>query len=198
MTERTCREASDECNHYYARGLCRRHYSRAVRVGTIQTTPRGRGSRTATCAYCGQPFTSVKRSGGPWTRCCSKSCARRLEIREGRHPLQDGKQVGRDPEKLRANGERARRTRRARLAGAEREAYTLAEVAKRDGFRCWLCRRKVNMSLRYPHPRSASIDHVVPLSQGGNDVKANVRLAHLGENIARSNKGGWAQQLLIG
>lgn len=101
-------------------------------------------------------------------------------------------------ERQRRKAEASRRRRRARIAGAEREPYTTAEIAERDGYRCWLCNRKVNMSLAYPHPRSASIDHIVPLSRGGEDTKVNVRLAHLGENIARSNRAEWEQQLLIG
>lgn len=55
------------------------------------------------------------------------------------------------------------------------------------------------MSLKYPHSRSASIDHIVPLSKGGADTKANIRLAHLGENVGRGNRtSGYEQMLLVG
>lgn len=149
-------------------------------------------SQMADCGYCGERFKSTKRSGTlERTRCCSKSCARRLEIQDGRHLLQDGVQVGRDPEKRRRNGELSTRKRRARIAGSVSERYTRQEIAERDEFVCWLCNEPVDMSLRHPDSRSASVDHVVPLSLGGDDLKSNVRLAHLGENLARGNRVDW-------
>lgn len=78
------------------------------------------------------------------------------------------------------------------------EPYTTAEIAARDGYRCGLCHRKVNMTLRRPSMRSASIDHIVPLSRGGDDTKVNVQLAHLDCNIKKSNAVEYAQPLLIG
>lgn len=94
---------------------------------------------------------------------------------------------GRDPIKRRAQDEISRRKRRARLAGVAHEPYTLAEIAERDGFICWLCGDSVDMSLRFPDSSSASIDHVLPVSLGGDDIRANVKLAHFGENASRGN-----------
>lgn len=143
------------------------------------------------CALCGAVFQPKKRSNGAYTRCCSKSCARKLDVREGRNNLQDGTQVGRDPVKRRRNGELSTRKRRARIVGVASERYTRLEIAERDEFVCWLCNEPVDMSLRHPDPRSASVDHVIPLSLGGDDLKSNVRLAHLGENLARGNRVDW-------
>lgn len=160
--------------------------------------------RAAACAWCGTDFTSVRRSDGRWTLYCSKSCARKAEYAAGKSPLiASNRSRMRNPlltseQRKKQNWELSNRRRRARLRGVEREPYTTQEIAERDGFRCWLCGRKVDMALTYPHPRSASIDHVVPLSKGGDDTRANVRLAHLGENVARLNKAGWVQQLLVG
>lgn len=147
--------------------------------------------RMVPCAFCAEPFTPGLRAGGVRIRCCSKACARRLDVREGRNNLQDGVQVGRDPEKRRRNGELSTRKRRARIAGSVSERYTRQEIAERDEFVCWLCNEPVDMSLRHPDSRSASVDHVVPLSLGGDDLKSNVRLAHLGENLARGNRVDW-------
>jgi 5-methylcytosine-specific restriction endonuclease McrA len=90
------------------------------------------------------------------------------------------------------------RRRRARRRGAVRELYTLEYVANRDRFRCGICRRKVSMNLRYPHLRSATIDHVVPLAEGGADTRANVQLAHLICNSLKSDRGASQQLALIG
>ncbi len=54
---------------------------------------------------------------------------------------------------------------------------------------CWLCGRGVNKDLPYPHPMSASVDLVVPLSRGGNFLdRENLRLAHLYCNESRGNR----------
>lgn len=142
------------------------------------------------CPICGDRFEPI-RSRRSWTRSCSKPCAMRLAIREGTHNLQDGKQVGRDPEKRRACLEKSTRKRRALKAGVLSEPYTRDEIAERDNYICWLCDKPVDMSLEWPDPESPSVDHVVPLSLGGSDLKSNVKLAHLGENVTRGNRINW-------
>lgn len=54
------------------------------------------------------------------------------------------------------------------------------------------------MRLPYQHRRSATIDHVVPLTEGGDDTCANVQLAHRGCNARKSNRGGRQQLRLLG
>jgi 5-methylcytosine-specific restriction endonuclease McrA len=87
------------------------------------------------------------------------------------------------------------RRRRAAKRGALSEPYTLTEIAVRDGHRCQLCRRRVDMSVAAPDPRAASIDHVVPLVEGGDDTRANVQLAHFGCNSSKGARG--SQQLAL-
>lgn len=85
-------------------------------------------------------------------------------------------------------GRRSRRARRARKLEAPSEAYSLSEIAERDGWRCQLCGRAVSKTAKWPDRRSASIDHIIPLSQGGSDLKANVQLAHFGCNSSKNNR----------
>lgn len=80
---------------------------------------------------------------------------------------------------------RSRRNRRARKRNAYSEPYTLAEVAKTDRNRCGICGGRVDPKLKHPNPKSASLDHIVPLSKGGEDTKANIQLAHLACNLAK-------------
>jgi hypothetical protein len=50
---------------------------------------------------------------------------------------------------------------------------------------CWICKRRIGKTFKYPHPRSPSIDHILPLSLGGDDTALNKKAAHLGCNMAR-------------
>jgi 5-methylcytosine-specific restriction endonuclease McrA len=74
------------------------------------------------------------------------------------------------------------------MKGVESEPYTHGEIAERDGWRCQLCRKPVNPRKRYPDQMCASIDHIVPISHGGTDVRANVQLAHLFCNMSKGNR----------
>lgn len=81
------------------------------------------------------------------------------------------------------------RVRRERLlAKAKREPYKRTEIFARDGWICQLCGEPVDPTVKAPDRRSASIDHVVPLSLGGDDTPANVQLAHFGCNSAKCDR----------
>ncbi|QBP30836.1 HNH endonuclease [Streptomyces phage EGole] len=61
-------------------------------------------------------------------------------------------------------------------------SITRAQVYAQSGWVCHLCNKRVNKRLKYPHPRSASLDHITPLSWRENSpghVWGNVALAHL-------------------
>lgn len=79
--------------------------------------------------------------------------------------------------------------RRSATRGVGVERIDVQAVYERDGWRCHLCRRVVDRGLVYPHPQSASIDHLVPLSRGGAHEPANVALAHLSCNRRRGTRG---------
>lgn len=89
------------------------------------------------------------------------------------------------------------KARRARKMGRATEPFTLAEIAERDGFKCGICSRKVDMRLAWPDQNCASIDHVLPLVHGGEDVRANVQVAHWICNV-RKGARGTDQLALIG
>ena len=52
------------------------------------------------------------------------------------------------------------------------------------------------MSLKVPNPKAPTIDHILARSQGGDDTRANVQLAHFGCN-AWKNAGRVDQQLML-
>lgn len=68
--------------------------------------------------------------------------------------------------------------RRARLVGAAVERFTREDIIARDGLTCYLCGHPVQ-------PDDVHLDHVVPLTRGGNHTKENVRVSHSACNMAK-------------
>lgn len=126
-------------------------------------------------------------------RCCSELHGKRLYNRESRADGRQKPQPWNDKRR-----DRYHRRRAQKKATSTGEPVLLTEIAKRDRWRCHICGTRVGQKIAWPHPRSASLDHVVPLSKGGAHDPANVRLAHLSCNSSKSNKGGGEQLLLIG
>lgn len=145
--------------------------------------------RPATCGYCETSFTARLRPDGSWAETCSKSCAQRLRIKRGLHAWQLAPRYGTWTDGGDPHADwRSYMRRRALKAGAPTEPYTRDEIAERDGYTCQLCGGQVDMELEWPDPGFPSIDHVIPLSRGGSDLKTNVQLAHLRCNIAKGDQ----------
>ena len=70
------------------------------------------------------------------------------------------------------------RLRRARKHSVSHEPYTSREILDRDNWICGICRKAIDKIFSYPHPMSASIDHIIPISRGGPDLKENLQAAH--------------------
>ena len=114
------------------------------------------------------------------------------------HPNAKAWSTGR-PEARRAALRRKTQRRRARIAGDDgAELIDRDEIGARDGWRCGLCGKRVGRSYAWPHPRSASLDHIVPVSLGGLHRRSNVQIAHLECNLAKSNRVAGDQLALFG
>lgn len=79
---------------------------------------------------------------------------------------------------------------RAKKHGVAYEYIKPIDIYKRDNFKCGICNGDIDMNLPHPHPMSASIDHIIPISVGGTHTWDNVQSAHLTCNIKKSNKVG--------
>ena len=130
--------------------------------------------KTKACKMCGRMFRRANGFGGVLKLYCSEEC---LHIQK----------------------ERTRRAynrhRDERLKKCEKNDHTInvPRLYERDGGRCWICGEMTNLEDRiiredgtvicgndYP-----SIDHIIPISRGGNNVWDNVRLAHRKCNSSR-------------
>lgn len=74
---------------------------------------------------------------------------------------------------------------------AAAEKFTLDYIVQRDRSICHLCRKKVKRV-------EASMDHLIPVSLGGEHTKANVALAHLSCNSRKKTKAMGEQLALFG
>lgn len=112
------------------------------------------------CHACGVEFCAL---GSRW-RFCSDECRSRTRSSQNR-------------------------AKNAKRRGARREAVDYLLVFARDDWRCQICRKPVLEKHSFPHPQSATVDHIVPLSKGGSHTLENVQLAHFGCNARRHNRG---------
>ena len=128
------------------------------------------------CEECGNTALIVQRFCSK--KCCIKAFRRTETYKENR----------------RAHSRR----RRARKKNARTETVYLEIIAKRDKYKCHICRKRVNMNLEVAQQHSATMDHLIPLSLGGDHSYANIRLAHRSCNSKKGNRAVNEQLLLFG
>lgn len=137
------------------------------------------------CAECGEVFQpKPKAKDRPPQQYCTKSCATRAGNKQ-RHRTSGPRAPGDDRSlEARARHKARVRARRLRIA-ATWDGVTDEQILERDRWMCWICKRRISKALKWPHPRSASIDHLVPFALGGDDTAFNKKAAHLGCNMVR-------------
>lgn len=135
---------------------------------TVGAPPRWRRPGAAvqphpiSCMDCQQEFT------GKGRRLCGSCSTRRT--REGKR--------------------RSKVRRRAAKRGiATADRYLASDIYERDGWRCHLCGGRLRRGAVVPHPRAATIDHLVPIAAGGTDTRTNVAAAHFECNWRRRDIG---------
>lgn len=73
-------------------------------------------------------------------------------------------------------------THRAQFDKNKKRIYATQKV-------CGICGKPVDFSIRYPHPLSPCIDHIIPVSKGGHPSDMdNLQLAHFTCNRQKSDK----------
>lgn len=68
------------------------------------------------------------------------------------------------------------------------EDVGLEFLFERDNGRCQLCGCELSMTTKWPHPKTPTRDHVVPLSKGGTHERSNLQLACAECNIRKGAK----------
>lgn len=167
------------------------------------------------CVACGSEFLGLRRStcssrcykrmAPPNKRPCSVEGCLRPHVAKGycnHHYKANSPNAKKwskgNPETRRASLRRKTQKRRALLRTSAVENVDRDLVGERDGWKCGLCGVRVDVSLRWPDPMSASLDHILPLSVGGEHTWANVQISHLRCNVLKGNRGGGEQLRLVG
>jgi len=70
------------------------------------------------------------------------------------------------------------RKRHAIKMGLGHEFYTEQQVIDQHGTVCHICLKNIDLSLNRKDPMGFQIDHVIPLSKGGEDKLGNVKPSH--------------------
>lgn len=77
--------------------------------------------------------------------------------------------------------------RQAKKRNAFIENVSTKKLAKMQNWDCHLCGGKISKTAKWPHPDSLSLDHLIPLSLGGEHSYYNCVAAHLRCNFLKSN-----------
>jgi len=153
-------------------------------AGVVRGATRAAPLTDRDCVICAVTFTPRSLDSKYWSTKCKNKRPRKAP--KTKHRYND---VDRD---------RYQRKRARKKGASTGRPVRKAEIAARDRYLCGICGCAVDMTLAWPHRMSSSLDHIDPLSLGGAHDPANVRLAHLTCNIARGNRGGGEQLMLIG
>lgn len=217
----TCRAV--ECKRDgVKRGLCHKHYQRE-RAGRPLADPSparceaptcDRPARSSRAAYCEMHYCRLRRNGSLERvaqqvnsgRCVQCDAATSLRFCGSRCRARHGRGLDEQEERscLRCGVTfsmgTSRRDRfycsRACQQANRHAPMTARQVALRDGIRCHLCSRDVDLLLSWPHPGSGTVDHVQPVILGGANVPENLALAHARCNLSKGPRASVARRLL--
>lgn len=198
----------------YCSARCRYTHRDGPRSELLKAARKARKPKKLACEMCGHAFyTKHKR------RFCGKACRDRSALfRRGKRVEQACNNCGVRFSRLHEKTHYCcseeclkERTASRKLASwAKRNIYRKSiiksgenidpiEIFMRDGWRCKHCSCKTPANLRGTYDKNApELDHIVPLSKGGEHIRRNVQLLCRGCNSSKSNGKLADQMLLIG
>lgn len=162
------------------------------------------------CEMCQRPFTP-RGTRGPKPRWCRACVALRTRDAWRKHqgfiPAEErscidcGSNIGRAKRRFcdacSVGKDRRRKAVRRGVERASAESFRDIEIFERDGWVCGLCGEDVPREWVSRSPGSPSLDHILPISLGGEHSRANVQLAHLRCNVVKGNRPFGEQLRLV-
>ena len=129
------------------------------------------------CTVCGKMYKL--KQGYNFDNTCSIECRRVMERKYER---------------------KSRYRRKQRIRSGYVEYVSIRVLFKRDGGRCQICGKKLNIKNKVPHRLAPTRDHIIPASKGGETSYKNMQLACFMCNSLKGNRAvdGGEQLLLFG
>ncbi len=161
-------------------------------------------TKTRFCKICGKPFKALRLLH---YQCGGKACANEHK-RAGKRktfvpvPLRDnactvcGGQFWGHGGRLLCDV--CLPTRQRVVRGKTSERFKRREIFQRDGWRCQLCGKKVSLRHRAAHQLYPNLDHIIPITRGGQHTRVNTQCLCRRCNIKKGAKLGGVQLRLIG
>jgi hypothetical protein len=162
------------------------------------------------CEQCGERY--IPKHGKARLAYCSRSCKDTAKNAAAAKIRVESKPIGRIcmhcggelPQRMRVDAifcskecnyraNALQRKLRARTGEEGKPGYLRAFICNRDSWCCGICHKAVSRTKQHPDPLCASLDHVIPVSEGGTNDVWNLRLTHLKCNLRRRNAGGGEQ-----
>jgi transposase-like protein len=204
-------DAVTEARRLASDGLSAAEIARTL--GVNRHTPNrwvGTSQRTYQCAYCAASFTSKTKRLYCTSKCTARDRSLRriypIEYKNCRacaqlfvdSPAKRGRTRVYCSERCQLRVGSLNYAHKKRSAIKVGENLSILEIATRDKWRCQLCRKPVSKTKRFPHPQAPVLDHITPLSLGGQHVRSNVHLAHYACNSRKGNRAMNEQLMLFG
>ena len=145
-----------------SRFCSRKCKDRAKQAADAQRRLASKARRPRSCMLCGVQIPPTSRSDKKY---CSETCGFAARIN-----------LGRMDRRLRVTDDRDIRF------------FRRSDIYKRDGWQCQICLKPIDPSLRFPNPKCASIDHIIPVSMGGTNRPENLQASHLRCNVSLGNR----------
>jgi hypothetical protein len=145
-----------------SRFCSRKCKDRAKQATDTRSRLESKARKSRNCMLCGVEIPPTSRSDKKY---CSETCGFAARIN-----------LGRMDRRLRVSDD------------ADIRFFSRSDIYKRDGWKCQLCFKPIDPSLRFPNPKCASIDHIIPVSMGGTNSPENLQASHLRCNVSIGNR----------
>lgn len=162
---------SDKCKAAAARARAEAD-GRAAQWYATTLERKRKQPETVACEQCGELYERLYSS----RKYCSRKCGSRAYALASRT---------RESRRL-AKLDYARR-RRALKRGVDAERFRGEEIFERDGWVCKICNVPTIKDAKVPNYYAPTVDHILPLAQGGPHTRANVQTAHFICNSLKSD-----------
>ena len=155
------------------------------------------------CAFCGKQFKKLGTRKYCSSECYIEAkrpieridicpmCKTEITLRGNKHKYCSKKCADKAQEKVYRKNSTTRRA--LRKTNGHVEKINPEDIFNRDGWKCQLCGKKVSKGLYKTkgtkrHAGAPSLDHIVPLSRGGEHTKINVQCTCYACNMKKNNK----------